>query len=213
MCGERLELGSLGCPRVGSAQRVRGTQEPVTARGLPERFSPACAGNAACSLVRARSRSVQPRVCGERIRAGSLGHVACGSAPRVWGTPLRQCAERLNKRFSPACAGNACATPGRAAAAAVQPRVCGERAKHASGHQGYCGSAPRVRGTRELLGRVIEGARFSPACAGNAPTAERVRSRNAVQPRVCGERTGASPVTTAIAGSAPRVRGTPADDG
>ena len=71
------------------------------------------------------------------------------------------------------------------------------------------GSAPRVRGTRSFLVVVISHRRFSPAGAGNAGAFEWVAAHSTVQPRGCGERKRLIAMIHVIAGSAPRVRGTP----
>ena len=72
--------------------------------------------------------------------------------------------------------------------AAVQPRVCGERARG--------------------VGILTAEHRFSPACAGNGTGMKMSIRAHPVQPRVCGERTCERPERHAIPGSAPRVRGT-----
>ena len=72
------------------------------------------------------------------------------------------------------------------------------------------GSAPRVRGTVAGLVGLHRALRFSPACAGNGPSARWRRSGIAVQPRVCGERLICLASLRISAGSAPRVRGTDA---
>ena len=64
--GERF-LHISGFPYlIGSAPRARGTDELRSLDRLPERFSPACAGNGPPAAPRARSCTVQPRVRGER---------------------------------------------------------------------------------------------------------------------------------------------------
>ncbi len=134
-------------PTDGSSPRVRGTL-PINTMALNKgRFIPACAGNA-----RKRGRHyvyepVHPRVCGERAgfnRAGQCGH---GSSPRVRGTLLQRPQTVPERRFIPACAGNAVSPFGAPSNAAVHPRVCGERVATTKVAATPTGSSPRVRGT------------------------------------------------------------------
>ena len=115
---------------------------------------------------------------------------------------------QIDRRFIPACAGNA---PGAAALSAktpVHPRVCGERYYPTPPTLAARGSSPRVRGTRQWELAQVGLVRFIPACAGNALLARRVRVLRPVHPRVCGERSGRPGLTLITAGSSPRVRGT-----
>ena len=131
------------------------------------RFIPACAGNSAPRLPRARP--------------------AFGSSPRVRGTLRRALWKPTLPRFIPACAGNSsCASPIRAGSS-VHPRVCGELGATGELQQHLGGSSPRVRGThwREDGGHLL--CRFIPACAGNSAAYRAGAGSSAVHPRVCGE--------------------------
>ena len=113
---------------------------------------------------------------------------------------------------------------------AVHPRVCGELRSLTSARNLRHGSSPRVRGTRlgrlsppslvtvhprvcgELAGALVHvdaDLRFIPACAGNSFPSLARRCLLPVHPRVCGELVAPTAVPLAIAGSSPRVRGTP----
>ena len=65
-----------------------------------------------------------------------------------------------------------------------------------------------MRGTLEPDQARRLGARFIPACAGNAAVELRGELRMAVHPRVCGERVSGSLTRQMRIGSSPRVRGT-----
>ena len=90
----------------GSSPRVRGTPSKWRPHELPQRFIPACAGNAAPGIKFPLISPVHPRVCGERPYHPFKGTVD-GSSPRVRGT-------RRPERQSPV-------------REPVHPRVCGER--------------------------------------------------------------------------------------
>ncbi|KWT66780.1 CRISPR associated protein of unknown function [Hyphomicrobium sulfonivorans] len=112
--------------------------------------------------------------------------------------------------FGPASAGNTLLALRLPGGRPVQPRACGQHRNTSFQSSAESGSAPRVRGT--LAGMNVSGqhVRFSPAGAGNTPSAHRARSSLPVQPRACGEHTGTGGAVFFSGGSAPRVRGTPA---
>ena len=70
------------------------------------------------------------------------------------------------------------------------------------------GSSPRVRGTVVALCFSGAQSRFIPACAGNGAWQPGLQHKQAVHPRVCGERVALRPVPSECFGSSPRVRGT-----
>ena len=192
----------------GSAPRVRGTDSIARQRTQTRRFSPASAGNGAGAIHNRQTIPVQPRVCGERPNAANSMYCTFGSAPRVRGTGVALGTAIQQGRFSPACAGNGAGGGAFEKMGAVQPRVCGERHHAASAFAPLAGSAPRVRGTVDGQAGKAVFDRFSPACAGNGGAGFCRSPGPAVQPRVCGERSGKSPHRHHSNGSAPRVRGT-----
>ncbi len=135
--------------------------------------------------------------------------VTAGSSPRVRGTLELRLGRRGSIRFIPACAGNASSASGSWTLTAVHPRVCGERLTPFAHRIESYGSSPRVRGTPELWMRGHNKGRFIPACAGNAAAVRRTSRSITVHPRVCGERYGRRLGGGLMAGSSPRVRGTP----
>ena len=121
------------------------------------------------------------------VAAGVVG--VRGSSPRVRGTPNASPSAPCPRRFIPACAGNS-------------PEQPEER-------EFVHGSSPRVRGTRGVRVLGEAGRRFIPACAGNSRPARGSSGSGSVHPRVCGELSAAAPMSDNLAGSSPRVRGTP----
>ena len=207
VCGERRPSSSRSGHEAGSSPRVRGTGVEVVLVPLPHRFIPACAGNGTWCRLLPRWPAVHPRVCGERFSA-SVSTRSSGSSPRVRGTGTRWSATSARCRFIPACAGNGQLNAKSPIAAAVHPRVCGERSPRFSVPSPKRGSSPRVRGT-EFPGKPRrERQRFIPACAGNGSVILQAESWTAVHPRVCGERRNPMVKLGADLGSSPRVRGT-----
>ena len=153
------------------------------------RFIPACAGNSASAFRRRAISAVHPRVCGELAPCPTSVEHRNGSSPRVRGTPGPSRPPRSRSRFIPACAGNSRWHLTLTFASAVHPRVCGE--------------------LLEDFGADVGLVRFIPACAGNSPARRAPSSRPTVHPRVCGELVLREQEVVAVAGSSPRVRGTP----
>ena len=89
--------------------------------------------------------------------------------------------------------------------------MCGERVYDFDALIQTNGSSPRVRGTLRPFDDECSGARFIPACAGNACARQSIQRHPPVHPRVCGERNTSVPTTCRTDGSSPRVRGTLSD--
>ncbi len=195
--------------RGGSSPRVRGTPRVDRLHAAIARFIPACAGNAREAARHELGVPVHPRVCGERFDKPCNRSIHFGSSPRVRGTLGRRVQGIRCARFIPACAGNAHPTASRYRRNAVHPRVCGERLSCPVSRLSNGGSSPRVRGTRRIAVIVGTRRRFIPACAGNATANCLSTARNAVHPRVCGEREIRQVQKIGRGGSSPRVRGTP----
>ncbi len=154
------------------------------------------------------SRSVHPRVRGERASPNILYSASVGSSPRARGTLLGDQIGRPSDRFIPACAGNATPNCWARAGEAVHPRVRGERSPTTRLCNSTAGSSPRARGTRRHAGLLVLRDRFIPACAGNAIVPGSASPASAVHPRVRGEREPMAMITSTLAGSSPRARGT-----
>ena len=125
--GERYHQEKQAPDESGSSPRARGTLG--ISRGIltRRRFIPACAGNAYGLAATPALDAVHPRVRGERyaVLVGPIRTI--GSSPRARGTHRIDRLARLNRRFIPACAGNAIAVITPLSAATVHPRVRGER--------------------------------------------------------------------------------------
>ena len=187
---------------------MRGTGPDPALRGGPARFSPAHAGNSRRSSPSGRRPSVQPRACGEQAPGGGMIYLSIGSAPRMRGTGSERHRQRDGRRFSPAHAGNSHPRASGSLEDAVQPRACGEQPPANCYPARNSGSAPRMRGTADVVSDAPQEVRFSPAHAGNSPSGSSCCSRRSVQPRACGEQFRTVEEIDAEGGSAPRMRGT-----
>ena len=114
------------------------------------------------------STAVHPRMRGERSRAATFQQPANGSSPHARGTLPHAVPRWGQRRFIPACAGNASMATHPVTATKVHPRMRGERAIPGVSAIWTAGSSPHARGTRVLIQHDSEIQRFIPACAGNA---------------------------------------------
>ncbi len=148
VCGERSDPLTSTRTGIGSSPRVRGTRQGSRRMGSQVRFIPACAGNAVPRPPGWHPPPVHPRVCGERGTACQRTTSGGGSSPRVRGTHRQHPSRFGQDRFIPACAGNARPRASPGPSTTVHPRVCGERTAPCMNPPQFCGSSPRVRGTR-----------------------------------------------------------------
>ena len=167
---------------------MRGTARFRRIRGNLSRITPACAGNRSLQFGKCAAGQDHPRVCGEQIVIIPLHLEMLGSPPRVrgtdipamlagarkWGSPPRVRGTvisfsliEINRRITPACAGNSRARSLRPGHGQDHPRVCGEQGQAGSLTAPMEGSPPRVRGTDAALRQRDMGYRITPACAGN----------------------------------------------
>ena len=109
----------------------------------------------------------------------------------------------------PACAGTTSWSSCPARTSRDHPRVCGEHLAYKTAMLKEAGSSPRVRGTHEDAVLDVIALGIIPACAGNTCSRSLCTSESSDHPRVCGEHCAAIFTALAIAGSSPRVRGTP----
>ena len=114
----------------------------------------------------------------------------------------------MERRFIPACAGNAAPTAQRESGASVHPRMRGERFISNGRPPKATGSSPHARGTRVSVSYRRPGGRFIPACAGNASRGGPGVRRLAVHPRMRGERSEDWEPRHISDGSSPHARGT-----
>ena len=188
MRGERVVLRDGLSLLDGSSPHARGTREPVPGGDHPNRFIPACAGNAHLANFRCRIDTVHPRMRGERTVVSRSTRAAVGSSPHARGTQRHRRLLGLWRRFIPACAGNAVWLNAAPTRPTVHPRMRGERRAERGRTGSLGGSSPHARGTLSLYALRHSSIRFIPACAGNALFVDHDSILNTVHPRMRGER-------------------------
>ena len=209
VCGEHAPSRLQRRPRWGSSPRVRGTPQAGRRRTRSRGIIPACAGNTSRRVALYYIENDHPRVCGEHLARPAAGKVAVGSSPRVRGT------HRIHRLLVgpsgiiPACAGNTQRHRHRLIGRRDHPRVCGEHAVEKPTAKDRMGSSPRVRGTRRVRQRQCATVGIIPACAGNTICVDSTGCLRRDHPRVCGEHPRHDTRKRHVAGSSPRVRGTP----
>ena len=161
--GTRTARATTVHPRMRGERTPR---HPCDTHG--HRFIPACAGNAAHHWPWPSFLPVHPRMRGERQLLPTVKPSATGSSPHARGTLVHIDLVGLQRRFIPACAGNATHGVCRNEAMPVHPRMRGERFTEMGCFTPRSGSSPHARGTPMLTWVAALLLRFIPACAGNA---------------------------------------------
>ena len=134
------------------------------------------------------SKSVHPRIRGERTATAYHISAKCGSSPHTRGTQELTRDRNYRGRFIPAYAGNACTIRRSVPIPSVHPRIRGERVDFYTASAENGGSSPHTRGTRGMSGMSCPVHRFIPAYAGNARRFSMNGPAKAVHPRIRGER-------------------------
>ena len=112
-------------------------------------------------------------------------------------------------RIIPAHAGNSRDGHRPATVGSDHPRACGELGLIEAAAPIDVGSSPRMRGTRALDDARVTVARIIPAHAGNSYQPYTASSTEPDHPRACGELIVQASIDLSVAGSSPRMRGTP----
>ena len=212
VCGEHRQ-GILGADgRRGSSPRMRGTLMAQRATALALGIIPAYAGNTPHSMWKLLLPRDHPRVCGEHWQINRKQPQLTGSSPRMRGTLLGSIRALAFGGIIPAYAGNTAERYLEIAVRRDHPRVCGEHICPCPSAVIMPGSSPRMRGTRIGILIMYETFGIIPAYAGNTCSASMKSPPTRDHPRVCGEHSNSMGAITMIAGSSPRMRGTPKTD-
>ena len=135
--------------------------------------------------------------------------LSTGSSPRMRGTRAVCDGESCRIRIIPAYAGNTGLVHVRHSGNGDHPRVCGEHCGVCGAYFSCLGSSPRMRGTPGVDGQWRVAPGIIPAYAGNTPTFPWSTTAARDHPRVCGEHVQNALGRFNVAGSSPRMRGTP----
>ena len=105
--GNAISGSSSAFSCFGSSPHARGTHGHAARGDGRDRFIPACAGNAWWRMTTAVWPSVHPRMRGERLPDPGRHGPGRGSSPHARGTLAKFALKYPERRFIPACAGNA----------------------------------------------------------------------------------------------------------
>ncbi len=193
----------------GSPPHGRGTPDGgeggVRHRGL----TPARAGNTGpWPTARAAGRA-HPRTGGEHSYTVSRNERPLGSPPHGRGTPRCEGHCRMERRLTPARAGNTATTPTDSASRWAHPRTGGEHVTSTNEVTSPSGSPPHGRGTPGAPLHQSLDDRLTPARAGNTRVVVSHDRLLPAHPRTGGEHGGLSWADGWKAGSPPHGRGTP----
>ena len=149
-----------------------------------------------------------PHACGERHGLIDVAPDACGSPPRLWGTPAGSGIHQSTERITPTPVGNADGSTDELGGLSDHPHACGERSPDRDRSTTCLGSPPRLWGThaRVVATRLV--VRITPTPVGNASMPFFRRSIMSDHPHACGERKLPNTTEVRSAGSPPRLWGT-----
>ena len=187
--------------------RVRGLQVTMADCVINSRYNPACAGTTVNLVFVQSNKEIQPRVCGDYSTAMYLSSCPPDTTPRVRGL-LSVVEVILNSyRYNPACAGTTSTNCQNCKSIEIQPRVCGDYVTPNLFHPLFIDTTPRVRGLRLTILARATLSRYNPACAGTTLPSLRPVRLVSIQPRVCGDYSTNSAISSAVYDTTPRVRG------
>ena len=209
VCGEHLEdeyeLDTLG----GSSPRMRGTLHGEIPRRDKSGLIPTYAGNTLAAHRTSCGIGAHPHVCGEHADNFLESDPKTGSSPRMRGTRSWIPSRWLRGGLIPTYAGNTYSCTGCIGFREAHPHVCGEHLKDPDPPGGREGSSPRMRGTRPGDKYQPAGIGLIPTYAGNTRKSLWRWMKARAHPHVCGEHDGFAGWMEQLAGSSPRMRGTP----
>ena len=195
---------------MGSSPRMRGT--PVWCRRFLAEgggLIPTYAGNTTVRRYVRRCSRAHPHVCGEHLEDEYELDTLGGSSPRMRGTLHGEIPRRDKSGLIPTYAGNTLAAHRTSCGIGAHPHVCGEHADNFLESDPKTGSSPRMRGTRSWIpSRWLRGG-LIPTYAGNTQIIAEAGLIERAHPHVCGEHRQKNFFASPIAGSSPRMRGTP----
>ena len=159
-------------------------------------------------LIPVASARDHPRLRGEQSTSTDFsGHIR-GSPPLARGTVKPMKNKSIERRITPACAGNSHLPCRNRSHRRDHPRLRGEQqSRDLSVPQGR-GSPPLARGTVVRNYRFYAAAGITPACAGNSYIYTLLCRGHEDHPRLRGEQTASAFLLSTTVGSPPLARGT-----
>ena len=155
-----------------------------------------------------RPTTVHPRWRGEQRSSSVASGMDSGSSPLARGTADPEGAQRGDRRFIPAGAGNSTTALLRKSWLTVHPRWRGEQVLAKASRSSLPGSSPLARGTGRFVKWNEPPTRFIPAGAGNRLLEALEGLAEAVHPRWRGEQGTFDTENGWLGGSSPLARGT-----
>ena len=171
------------------------------------RITPAYAGKRSSRCSAMHRRRDHPRLCGEKFDMMKTTGKVKGSPPPMRGKEQSGTIALTKDRITPAYAGKRDATLTSLTFFRDHPRLCGEKGDPFRLSQAVSGSPPPMRGKVKL--KIYEGknVRITPAYAGKRQNHIVGFHLQKDHPRLCGEKSTASPCTVIMWGSPPPMRG------
>ena len=175
--------------------RMRGLPGRTSIAGILLRYNPAYAGTTVRVHLQLSQPQIQPRVCGDYLKASEKYAKNPDTTPRMRGLQRKVTASASPHGYNPAYAGTTRRPSGHICRKSIQPRVCGDYQPSLRACPAARDTTPRMRGLLVyMMIRSVE-RRYNPAYAGTTGNAHKPLKNLEIQPRVCGDYTNKTKLT------------------
>ena len=208
-CGAHRLLHTPHPLHEGSSPRMRGSRKIRQPNKRCNGIIPAHAGLTAVSPSMRSARWDHPRACGAHVRRRSGAFESMGSSPRMRGS-RRAARDNLEAiGIIPAHAGLTSSVVNLEAVAMDHPRACGAHTSRKCQCGSSLGSSPRMRGSPLAAIPPCITLGIIPAHAGLTKFGTVYQYERRDHPRACGAHWPKIAHCYELAGSSPRMRGSP----
>ena len=192
---------------MGSPPPMRGKASADSPLAYRSRITPAYAGKRKRKPNGMLQSKDHPRLCGEKVTAGSSWFRLAGSPPPMRGKEGGKLCAIIMPRITPAYAGKSYRSESTLHSRPDHPRLCGEKTMSSVFSTADTGSPPPMRGKAEITRTKFDTVGITPAYAGKRFQFPDHRFPCQDHPRLCGEKRQRTGQKHFGEGSPPPMRG------
>ena len=207
LCGEKQFRAVPPDGYIGSPPPMRGKDVTALVKIQFQRITPAYAGKRKRKPNGMLQSKDHPRLCGEKVTAGSSWFRLAGSPPPMRGKEGGKLCAIIMPRITPAYAGKSYRSESTLHSRPDHPRLCGEKTMSSVFSTADTGSPPPMRGKAEITRTKFDTVGITPAYAGKRFQFPDHRFPCQDHPRLCGEKRQRTGQKHFGEGSPPPMRG------
>ena len=192
---------------MGSPPPMRGKASADSPLAYRSRITPAYAGKRKRKPNGMLQSKDHPRLCGEKVTAGSSWFRLAGSPPPMRGKEGGKLCAIIMPRITPAYAGKSYRSESTLHSRPDHPRLCGEKTMSSVFSTADTGSPPPMRGKEAKDRAKTFWGGITPAYAGKSITMAMLVTSGKDHPRLCGEKFSIHCKVICRKGSPPPMRG------